>query len=136
MEQGQHRFAIEMAREAADEDSAVGGELRLGVVQLLQELVHAALFLLHPVARGGALEQVLRWSPVWRRLRTASLPVYGSEVKRRRVGAQVEVAAGQQERVGEHDVVIHAVDRDHRRGAMLPALPDETDALRADRARG
>ena len=46
MEQGQHLFAIEVAREAGDEDSAIGRELRVGIARLLEELVHAALFLL------------------------------------------------------------------------------------------
>ncbi len=32
MVESQHLFAIEMAREAGDEDSAIGHELRVGVV--------------------------------------------------------------------------------------------------------
>ena len=55
--------------------------------------------------------------------------MYGSAVRREGSARQVEIAIGQQERVGEHDFVIHAVDRDHGRGAVLPALPNVADAL-------
>ena len=81
MEQSQHLFALESrARPAANRPpSAASGA---GCVLLLQELVDAALLLLHPCARVGAFEQVVAASPAPERLRTASPPVYGSAVRR------------------------------------------------------
>src|ERR1017187_6386813 len=58
MEEGQHLVAIEVAREARGELPAIGRERPVGARLLLEELVNAVLLLLHPLARGGALEQV------------------------------------------------------------------------------
>src|ERR1035438_3150372 len=128
MEEGQHLVAIEVAREAGGELPAIGRKRPVGARLLLEELVNAALLLLHPLARGGALEQIASSFRRGHALEEPSAAVgFGGEACR--VGAQVEVATGQKKRVGESDLVIHAVDGDHGGGAVLAALPDVADAF-------
>ena len=101
---------------------------RPGPALLLEKLVDAVLLLFHPLARGGALQQVFGSFRRGHAFEEPSAGV-GFGCQARGVGAQVEIAIGQQEGVGENDFVIHAADGDDGGGAVLPALPDVADAF-------